>query len=93
MSNKIYIFCKFFLAVGLSMLPHGRGWMQKSSDFGSLEDFLLKLEQPFFEFYSPWCTESADFAVAADYAVAGDNQGQWIFSKCAADGLGSVGSA
>jgi len=54
---------------------------------------VLKFKQSLFERYSSGSGEAADFAVAADYTVAGDNQRQGIFGKGAADGPGGVGSA
>jgi len=50
------------------------------------EGFALKLKHLLFEYYSAGRRETAHFAVAADYAVAGDEQRQWVFGKCAADG-------
>ena len=57
------------------------------------DGFALKLKHAFFECYSAGSGESAEFTVATDYAVAGDEQRQWIFGKYAADGPACVGSA
>ena len=54
---------------------------------------MLEFKHPFFECYSSGCGEAAEFSVASDYTVAGDNQRQWVFGKGGADGSGGVGSA
>jgi hypothetical protein len=50
-------------------------------------------QHPFFKFGPAGGAEAAYFAIATDYAVAGDNQGQRIFGKCATYGPGSSGPA
>jgi hypothetical protein len=55
--------------------------------------FAFKFKHFLFEGDTTGSGEAAHFAVTADYTMAGDNQRQWIFSKCAADGSGGVGSA
>lgn len=55
--------------------------------------FMLKLNHLSFECYSSGGGEAAEFAIASDYTVAGDNQRQWIFGKSAADCPACVGSA
>ncbi len=64
----------------------------KTADSG-LDGGILKFKHPFFESYTAGCGEAAEFAVAADYAMAGDEQRQWIFGKCATNSPGGVGSA
>ena len=43
-------------------------------------------EQSFFEVYPARGGKAAEFAVATNYTVAGDNQRQRIFRKCISDG-------
>lgn len=57
------------------------------------EGFELKLQHLLFKRYSSGGGEAAEFAVAADDAVARDNQRQGISGKRAADGSGGVGLA
>jgi hypothetical protein len=47
---------------------------------------LLEPEESFLECYATGGGETADFAVATDYPVAGDNQWQGVFSQCTGDG-------
>ncbi len=54
---------------------------------------MFELEEFVFECGAARGTETADFAVAADYTVAGDNQRQWITGHHDPDGPGGKRAA
>lgn len=51
-----------------------------------LQGVFFVQEQLFFEVYTAGGGETAEFAVASDYTMAGDNQRQGIFCKCVSNG-------
>ncbi len=55
--------------------------------------FAFKFKHFLFEGDTTGSGEAAEFSVASDYTVAGNNKRQGIFGKNAADCPGGVGSA
>ena len=51
-----------------------------------LQGEIFVQKKSLFEFYTTGSGKTAEFAIAADYTVAGDNQRQGIFRKCISDG-------
>lgn len=62
----------------------------KSTDILLAVVFLMQ-QHLSFKCWPAESTETADFAIASDYTVTGNNQGQWIFGKCVTDGPNSGG--